>query len=260
MMANSFTRFRSSARIAPDLAGSLPRQARYAFGPLLARLAGFLVWCLVTVWLASFGKQDLDELFALRDHGATVTAQMCYSYDRYGKQVTYCRNGLYLAGSHAFEQGGSFSIRDHALVLLEDTVITYLPSHPETVRPGPVTPQNVNTALLLWVGGIGLGSAAAALLVNCCLWGHTKQMRILTQGEAVEAVVTAIGYSTVMLRPVYAVFYTYSVGEEQHIHACRISKKLFGRFEQSMKIMVLHLPGNPPISMPFVAITAARLL
>lgn len=258
-MTIPFIRSGPAARVAPDFGGSLPRRARYAFGPLFARLVCLAIWCLFTIWLASLGRQDLNELFALRDHGATVTAQMCYSYDRYGKQVTYCRNGFYLAGSHAFEQDGSFSVRDHALVFLQDAVITYLPSHPETVRPEPVTPQSVNTALLVWVCGVGLGSAVTALLLNCCLWGQTKQMRLLTQGEAVEAVVTAVGFSTVMLRPIYAVFYTYTVGDEQYIHACRISKKLFGRFEQSMKIVVLHLPGNPPVSMPFVAITAARL-
>jgi len=256
---NTRTHRRSRVRIVADLDDALPRRARYTAKANLARLIVFVMWVGMTAALLSTAMRAMNVLYALRDHGRTVRVNKFTSPGTWNQPSTYCSGDTYVAGSRYLAACGPNIPQDRLPVFWYPAVITYLPSDRETFVEDAITPKRVSNALLMWVVVCSAGSTIAALLCTWCLWGYKKQWQLLANGLKTEALITAIGMDSRYGTTVYAVFYTYSLGEDQYFQAARIGRGLFGRLQQGEWISILHMPENPEVSMPYDAITAARL-
>ena len=247
-------------KIVEDYTDRAKRRPRYTFQALAARFIGLLVWIAITVPLAQVGQRDLAQLNALQTRGRVIRATRYSEFDILGRNRGYFADGRYVAGSRNFDRYGALALDGHDMVFWQNVLITYLPAERDVVREDVVTAARVHNMTITWICGAGALSLLAAVLISWCFWSQRRQMRLLKNGELARAIVTTKGFDRRLGVPVYTIIYTFSIGEEQHfLHGAKIPKRLFDLLNPGDRIITLYLPENPEISLPYEAITAARL-
>lgn len=244
----------------PELMRPTPRHAHYTSLTQTSRMIGIAVWLFITGILFYIASGDAGELRRLASNGQATAAAVSDKYTSGRRRSRYFVDYEYRVGQTTYSGEQEVSHRIYVDTSMGDQLpITYEPDDPDVHRIGAVTADMANHAVGIYVVLIGVVSTLLALFLAHIETTNKKQMRLLQEGIAAVATVTAKGSRDSAKTTIYSLSYTYEVGGETVENTLAVPFDVQEYLEPGSQFSILYMQDNPRESMPYRAIRNAAL-